>query len=48
MNEPIKPAAIAPVVPETSQDAELNDSEVEKIQGGAFDAYLYFPPAPKH
>jgi hypothetical protein len=48
MNEPTK-QVVPPVEPETSQNVELNDSEVDKIQGGAFDAYLFFRPAPpKH
>lgn len=47
MNQPTKLPANPSVESETSQeDVELNDSELQEINGGAFDAWLNFPPAP--
>jgi bacteriocin-like protein len=44
MNEPLKPAVTSdvstePVQPDT---AELNETELKEVSGGAFDAYLNF------
>ncbi len=47
MNQP-DTANPKPDSAKTEEDVELNDAEVQKIDGGAFDAYLTFPPAPKH
>jgi hypothetical protein len=49
MNQPTKTTVNPSIESETSQDdVQLNDSDLQEINGGAFDAYLNFPPAPHH
>ena len=42
MSEPLKPAINTEVSPEPTQPetAELNETELKEVSGGAFDAYL--------
>jgi hypothetical protein len=48
MNDPAEPLVIHPAPSGASQeDVELDDSELRKIDGGAFDAYIFIPP-PHH
>ncbi len=45
MNEPLKPAVNSDASPEPTQPdtAELNETELKEVSGGAFDAYLRLP-----